>query len=1361
LLYDVCRSTEPVTVINHFSYPAVATSAPSSFSIPQYLDNCCSFSTTPDTSVFTVDDQGKPLLTPITPFSIGGIAGSTLATHMGDIAGLPSQFRKAFYAPKSTATLYSLGYFNSLGASYAADSSGALTVWDAAGHPFIKASRAINNIWNMPPAPLSAFIGAAKLPFDTLANPGYPQVLTGNPQPERFTREQLRRCDQVQNLLDYFHLPGDETLSDTLHGGSLGTKLARTDVQANRAYRGRSPNFLAGHMINVPMPPSDHPPAVRPGQWLSMDAHELPCPSPGGNTHYIAAVDEHSGATYIQPSKSKSMADFFVAAMTIIRKEFNAFGWKCDHIHSDSESVFRFLIPAFGACGILLTMSPPGQHAQRIERYTRTLGERERSTRDRLPFVIDKAYDIYLISDIAQSHNLLVNSQSAPLTPEERVRGSRPVFHKECPFLPFGTTCFVKTDTVKQTTMAKSRDTKVKASPVGELGVNFGRCSHIPGSYWFLVHSGAIVPRRVFDIVNVLPFGWQPKSQVKIIQAPQPDMIFSELNSDNSDSVPVDPTLSAQRVEQSAAVTAARSGDISPLGNGSSTGVVSSSLPLAPTLTGASGLQSPTTVSGPAAILPLVHVPPSSPVSVVAAEVVQESLSTSLADIDVPPSPLTSLAPLDFAPTPPRVARVRRSRNVWSPGAFSAVLPTQSQLRTARAHSRYVSELDRNEQFWSDIEQHILPPVIACPAPVPLTSVFASRLKSVGALLLLLTIGGVNSSAPPPMPHATLYEPATAFDMQDYTRCVADPVGFKASSGFVPSPDYLPSFSPRPMKEMPARVARVLLDPDLVAAAEAVEINKLLERFSACVVIDKADIQPNATVVYARFLYKEKHEDANRDIVTRVSARLALDGTMQPEGSYGETNAPTADPASRLVAMAALQAHAIQHGYIDRLVLSSFDVAGAFLHVPLVSPVQIVFRMPPGINHPSAGCWMEVKKSIYGLKQSNNAFDADLRAVILSCGFRETLDPCIYVRRHHPDFLVDHPDRVNDCCILSTHVDDGQSMCTYEPFWTELIATLEARYGPVSTSVDTDSYAGIGLSRNSAGAITLSQRGFIMRLLDSLGMSDVDPSSTPSGPGLFHPSTDPTPVDLAVYSKLIGVLIWLMQTKFEIHKEVVHLAGKCSSPTQGDVRKVVQVLRYLQGSKDTGPTYYTTEGPILVAHADAAYGVHTDGRSQSGFYLSIGRYSAPVFVYTGAQRSCVALGSMHAEYVVLAEAGKKILEYRYFLEDIGFPQQGPTPLYEDNLPAINLAVAPNVTRKSRHIHIRHHFIRDLVDQGFVKLYHLPSYLQTADLLTKPLGPTAFYSFRDLLLNASCRDVPGLPSFPSPPLTRNARIRHAS
>lgn len=100
----------------------------------------------------------------------------------------------------------------------------------------------------------------------------------------------------------------------------------------------------------------------------------------------------------------------------------------------------------------------------------------------------------------------------------------------------------------------------------------------------------------------------------------------------------------------------------------------------------------------------------------------------------------------------------------------------------------------------------------------------------------------------------------------------------------------------------------------------------------------------------------------------------------------------------------------------------------------------------------------------------------------------------------------------------------------------------------------------------------------------------------------------------------------------------------------------------------------------------------------------------------------LASRSMHAEYVALREVVKKILEYCYFLDNCGFPQSDPTVIDEDNLSSIIFVIAPNITRKSRHIASRHHFIRDLVAQSFVVMRHLSSYLKNAGLLNKSLGP---------------------------------------
>jgi hypothetical protein len=92
---------------------------------------------------------------------------------------------------------------------------------------------------------------------------------------------------------------------------------------------------------------------------------------------------------------------------------------------------------------------------------------------------------------------------------------------------------------------------------------------------------------------------------------------------------------------------------------------------------------------------------------------------------------------------------------------------------------------------------------------------------------------------------------------------------------------------------------------------------------------------------------------------------------------------------------------------------------------------------------------------------------------------------------------------------------------------------------------------------------------------------------------------------------------------------------------------------------------------------------------------------------------------MEGEYVALSLAARKVLEFRYFMESIEFVQMAPTVVNEDNMSAIKLAQAPAVTRKSRHIHIRHHIIRNCVDEKSIRVEHLSTDKMLADFLTKP------------------------------------------
>jgi hypothetical protein len=520
-----------------------------------------------------------------------------------------------------------------------------------------------------------------------------------------------------------------------------------------------------------------------------------------------------------------------------------------------------------------------------------------------------------------------------------------------------------------------------------------------------------------------------------------------------------------------------------------------------------------------------------------------------------------------------------------------------------------------------------------------------------------------------------------------------------------------------------------LFPPHLLQASTDKELHKMFQKMEVMELITDYDKQVDKDAIFIASMMLSKikyHANGKMDC---VSSRLALNGAMQKEGTFGETFAPTADESSMLCCMSAFQAHAIQHGYINELEYETFDVCGAFLHCPLVSARMIITKIPSNINHPYAGRMAIVRKSCYGLRQSNKTFADSFNKRILAAGFIATLDPCIYMK------IVRGPNGIDRRCYVSTHVDDGKAMFNYRPFYDQLIAILEQAYGELKKSKLTG-FTGTSFELHKNGAFTRTQSGYILRFLENINVSGITIAKVPSTFDLFEDTSKSPSCDIKLYRTIIGSLIHVLRTRYDIQKEVVHLSSKMSSATMADLSKAVLVLRYLSGTPNLGPTYFTKQGPTLSCFVDCSYGVHVDGRSHAGFSLHIGADNAPFFVSSKKQNDCVAVGSMEGEYVALSAAARKVLEFRYFLENIGFPQPLPTVVYEDNMSAINLAIAPAITRKSRHIHIRHHFIRDCVAKHLITLEHMPTDQMLADFLTKPFGPKKFNIFRDRYFNVN-------------------------
>jgi len=154
---------------------------------------------------------------------------------------------------------------------------------------------------------------------------------------------------------------------------------------------------------------------------------------------------------------------------------------------------------------------------------------------------------------------------------------------------------------------------------------------------------------------------------------------------------------------------------------------------------------------------------------------------------------------------------------------------------------------------------------------------------------------------------------------------------------------------------------------------------------------------------------------------------------------------------------------------------------------------------------------------------------------------------------------------------------------------------------------------------------------------------------------LFDVSTDSNSVDTLSYQQLVDQLIWFLKLRFEIQLATIMACSHGAAPTQGDLTKTIRLLAYLKGTPDLGPTWYTTEGPTLIASCDAAFGVHpiTYG-SQLSISFRIGSDNAPFHVISKIQTTKISINPTHSEYNAFSVATEHIKFYHHYLVWLGY-----------------------------------------------------------------------------------------------------------
>ncbi|GJY22778.1 putative reverse transcriptase, RNA-dependent DNA polymerase [Tanacetum coccineum] len=228
--------------------------------------------------------------------------------------------------------------------------------------------------------------------------------------------------------------------------------------------------------------------------------------------------------------------------------------------------------------------------------------------------------------------------------------------------------------------------------------------------------------------------------------------------------------------------------------------------------------------------------------------------------------------------------------------------------------------------------------------------------------------------------------------------------------------------------------------------------------------------------------------------------------------------------------------------------------------------------------------------------------------------------------------------------------------------------------------------------------------------------TDVKSASTPTD--LEKPlvkDADDDDVDEHLYRSMIGSLMYLTTSRPDIMFVVCACVRFQVSPKTSHLLAVKRIFRYLKGKPSLG-LWYSKDSPLeLVAYTDSDYaGATLDRKSTTGGCQFLGNR---LISWQCKKQTIVAISTTKAEYVAAASCCGQVLWIQNQLLDYGYNFIN-TVIYIDNTSTICIIENPVQHSKTKHIEIRHHFIRDCNAKKLIQMAKINTQLNVADLLTK-------------------------------------------
>lgn len=312
---------------------------------------------------------------------------------------------------------------------------------------------------------------------------------------------------------------------------------------------------------------------------------------------------------------------------------------------------------------------------------------------------------------------------------------------------------------------------------------------------------------------------------------------------------------------------------------------------------------------------------------------------------------------------------------------------------------------------------------------------------------------------------------------------------------------------------------------------------------------------------------------------------------------------------------------------------------------------------------------------------------------------------------------------------LLLYVDDILLTASTSHLLRRIIDKLKTEF-PMTDLGKLRHFLGIKADFNAKG-LFLSQSVYAKDIITRAGMTDCKPLATlvdsksklsiDDGESLKNPT---------YYRQLAGALQYLTLTRPDISYVVHQICLYMHTPRQPHLHALKRIIRYIKGTLNYGIQMVRGQIDSLTTYSDADWaGCPDTQQSTLGYYVYLG----PNLISWSAKRQKTpSRSSSKAEYRGVANTVAELTWIRNLMVELHRPIKKASVVYCDNVGSVYLSTNPVQHQRTKHVELDIHFVCDKVAIGDVKVLHVPTSLQYADIFTKGLPTSLHNEFRTSL-----------------------------